>query len=335
MGVNQSSEEGDAASRGQQLTSNGPWKNPSATELTENDSTPTDNPSSPFDIQPQSFPLTIPLVGDQRSAAPSHIPSREPAQSSVPDMSKLSSPTATGAAQPVKETDSFKPLQENNQPSSGSNVQQHAPVSASSRAQDEETSLSLELGKRKTPDINVREQLEGQEGAAKRIRVDQSTGAWISAEPPAAEVPAPSECGRPPPVPPPTSRRSHKKLSRPVRRSQPSPCGEEEPSGKKRRRVRFLPNHLLTEVRVIEEAWNYDRTPVEPNLYNCDLCERQFVAGLAGFEVYWTANEVEEFDVCEMCKPNAEREQPSYTFRKVDIAAEVFGVDDLLSDVVS
>ena len=38
-------------------------------------------------------------------------------------------------------------------------------------------------------------------------------------------------------------------------------------------------------------ADDYDRTPFLPNLFNCDICEVQFQAGLSGFEHFWSCQQ--------------------------------------------
>lgn len=46
---------------------------------------------------------------------------------------------------------------------------------------------------------------------------------------------------------------------------------------------------------------DYDRSSYPPNIFNCDICERQLEGGLRGFEVYLSCWVCEEFDCCLDC----------------------------------
>ena len=113
--------------------------------------------------------------------------------------------------------------------------------------------------------------------------------------------------------------------------------------------MKFAPKRkLVTDTR---EAEVYDRTSTVPNLYNCDLCDRQFLAGcaqnspgtssfvpvadncvrvvssLSGFEHYWHCQQCEDFDICEDCLPQAKKShhRGAHTFSEVVPGQDVSG----------
>ena len=68
-----------------------------------------------------------------------------------------------------------------------------------------------------------------------------------------------------------------------------------------RRRVRF--DTAKPTVRVLTRA--VDRSPSLAQIFHCDECERQFAAGLRGFEKYWSCDVCgpadDGYDLCEEC----------------------------------
>ena len=90
--------------------------------------------------------------------------------------------------------------------------------------------------------------------------------------------------------------------------------------GASRRKVKFAPPKRLVSERA-ETAW-YDRTSLCPALYSCDVCSRQFLAGLSGFEHYFHCDQCEDFDICTECKDSAVKSKDhhggAHTFHEVD-----------------
>jgi len=90
--------------------------------------------------------------------------------------------------------------------------------------------------------------------------------------------------------------------------------------GANRRKVKFAPAKRLISGRA-ETPW-YDRTSMCPALYSCDVCSRQFLAGLAGFEHYFHCDQCEDFDICAECKDltvkKKDHHKGAHTFSEVD-----------------
>jgi len=83
-----------------------------------------------------------------------------------------------------------------------------------------------------------------------------------------------------------------------------------------RARVKFARKRLVSAKLV---AAHYDRSSVQPNLFSCDVCSKQFAAGLSGFEHYWHCNDCEEFDMCKDCLEDLKnRHNSKHSFDEID-----------------